>query len=147
MTFGEKIKIARINKNMSQDDFAKAIGVSKRTVSNYESYGMYPKRCAMIPKIAEVLGVDPEFLLDDTADFILSAGERYGSKAKREAKELVSDFKALAAGGELPEEDIDEVMRAIQDAYWDAKALNRKYVPKKYRTTADEEAINNPPKN
>ena len=37
-------------------------------------------------------------------------------------------------------EDIDENMRALQEAYWRAKEINRKYVPKKYRPKNNEEA-------
>ena len=36
-------------------------------------------------------------------------------------------------GGELEERDMDAMMRALQDAYWRAKEINRKFVPKKYR--------------
>ena len=43
------------------------------------------------------------------------------------------DVEALYAGGELEERDMDAMMRALQDAYWRAKEINRKFVPKKYR--------------
>ena len=28
---------------------------------------------------------------------------------------------------------MDEIMRAMQEAYWEAKAINQKFTPKKYR--------------
>ena len=34
---------------------------------------------------------------------------------------------------EITEETKDEVMQAIQNAYWKAKKENEKYTPKKYR--------------
>lgn len=40
---------------------------------------------------------------------------------------------AFFFGGELPEEDRDNVMQAIQEAYWRSKEKNKKYTPKKYR--------------
>lgn len=46
---------------------------------------------------------------------------------------LVDEFKVLAAGGKMEEEDMDEVMQAIQEAYWEAKKKNRKHVNKKYQ--------------
>lgn len=33
----------------------------------------------------------------------------------------------------MEEEDMDEVMQAIQEAYWEAKKKNRKHVNKKYQ--------------
>ena len=37
------------------------------------------------------------------------------------AMDLVADVKALWAGGEMEEEDMDEIMRALQEAYHEAK--------------------------
>ena len=37
------------------------------------------------------------------------------------------------SGGGLADEDLDEMMRGIQEAYWIAKEKNKKYTPKKYR--------------
>ena len=34
---------------------------------------------------------------------------------------------------DIPDEDLDEMMRGIQEAYWIAKEKNKKYTPKKYR--------------
>jgi hypothetical protein len=39
----------------------------------------------------------------------------------RQAMDLVADVKALWAGGEMEEEDMDEIMRALQEAYHEAK--------------------------
>ena len=44
MKFCEKIKEARTKAGLKQDEFAKAIGVSLRTVSNYEAGTRYPKK-------------------------------------------------------------------------------------------------------
>ena len=44
----------------------------------------------------------------------------------------MSQVNGLFAGGEMAEEDMDEMMLAIQEAYWLAKKKNRKYMPKKF---------------
>ena len=44
-----------------------------------------------------------------------------------QAKELVAEVSGLFAGGELEDDDKDAVLRAIMDAYWDAKNENKKY--------------------
>ena len=64
---------------------------------------------------------------------IAEASEKYGSRGRRQAEKLVKDVEALYAGGELEERDMDAMMRALQDAYWRAKEINRTFVPKKYR--------------
>jgi hypothetical protein len=39
----------------------------------------------------------------------------------------------MFAGGRLSDEALDGAMKALNDAYWIAKAKNKKYTPKKYR--------------
>ena len=52
---------------------------------------------------------------------------------KQQAEALVAELSGLFAGGELADEDMDAMMRAVQEAYWIAKENNRKFVPKKYQ--------------
>ena len=130
MKFCEKIKTLRKQKNMSQEEFAKMIGVSKRTVQNYETADMYPKSRQIYHKMAEVLDTDVNYLLTEGEEFILGASEKYGRAGEMDAMELVGSISALFAGGKMPEEDKDAVMRAISDAYWTAKENNKKYARK-----------------
>ena len=44
----------------------------------------------------------------------------------------MSEVTGLFAGGEMAEEDMDTMMKAISDAYWIAKEKNRKYTRKDY---------------
>ena len=122
MKFCEKVKEARTKAGLKQDEFAKAIGVSLRTISNYEAGTRYPKKRETYYKMAEVLKVD-----------LLNAESKYGSKGARQAKKLMAEVTGLFAGGELADEDLDEMMKGIQEAYWIAKEKNKKYTPKKYR--------------
>lgn len=43
----------------------------------------------------------------------------------------MQEVTGLFAGGELDQDDMDEMMKAIQDAYWIAKEKNRKYASKR----------------
>ena len=83
--------------------------------------------------LARVLDVDVNYLLTEDEEFISEAQERYGRRGAKDAQELVSQISGLFAGGEVTEETKDEVMQAIQNAYWKAKKENEKYTPKKYR--------------
>lgn len=133
MKFGEKIKTLRKEQKLSQADLAKAVGLSARAVQNYEIAGSYPKNREMYKKLAEVLKVDVNYLLTDDEEFISAAQEKYGRRGAKDAERLLSQITGLFAGGEITEDTKDEVMQAIQNAYWAAKKENQKYTPKKYR--------------
>lgn len=131
MKFSEKLRQSRINAGLTQSQLAKELGVSLRTVTNYETGDRYPKKRELYKKIADVLDVDVNYLLTEDEDFITGAGEKYGATGARQAQELLSEVTGLFAGGCLAQDDMDEMMRAIQDAYWIAKEKNKKYSPNK----------------
>ena len=134
MKFGEKVKKSRKNIGLSQEEFAKAIGVSLRTVTNYETAGVYPKKREVYSKMAEVLNVDINYLMTENEEFITEAANKYGLKGSKQAQKLIEEVSGLFSGGELAEDDMDIMMKAIQDAYWIAKEKNKKFTPKKYRS-------------
>ncbi len=138
MTFGEKVRAARQARGLSQKELAQKAGIAVRTIINYESGSRMPKSKDSYVRLAEVLDVDLPSLLDENAEFVIESSEKYGSRGRRQAEKLIRDVAALYAGGELEERDMDAMMKALQDAYWEAKASNRKYIPKKYRTEEEE---------
>lgn len=133
MTFGEKVRTARQAQGMSQRDLARISGIALRTIVNYESGSRMPKSRESYTRLAGALGLDPGSLADDSAEFLIRSEAEYGPRGRRQAEELVADISALYAGGDLAEEDMDAMMKAIQDAYWEAKRINRRHVPSKYR--------------
>lgn len=132
MTFGEKVKKARKELGLTQTQLGEKIGVSRRTITSYEADAFPPRTRELYCKLAEVLGVNVNYLLTQEDEFVMDAGEKYGYRGKKGAKTLVNELTGLFAGGELAEEDMDELMLAIQKAYVIAKENNRKYAPKKY---------------
>ncbi|MBR2562009.1 MAG: helix-turn-helix transcriptional regulator [Eubacterium sp.] len=133
MEFGEKLRILRKKNHLSQIDLAKRLGVSLRTLSGWENDGRHPKQAEQYDKIAAIFDYDVELLRDDSDLFITKAGEVYGSRARKQAEKIVNDLTGMFAGGVLSEADQDAVMRALQDAYWEAKEANRKYMPFRFR--------------
>lgn len=132
LKFGEKVKTLRNQAGMTQKQLAEALGVSLRTINNYEQCDAYPRNREVYSKLAEVLHVDINYLLTEDENFITKAGETYGSRGMKQAQKLISDMSGLFAGGDLTENDQDIVMKALQEVYWDAKARNRvKYNPNK----------------
>ena len=80
MTFKEKLVRLRKLKKLTQDDFAKAVGVSRQAVYKWESGQSYPE----VPKLREIkllFGISIDDLLDDT--YVVELPEK---KRKRRAK-------------------------------------------------------------
>ena len=131
MNFGEKVKLLRKRAHMSQAALAAELGVSTRTVQSYEKGQSYPKQRAIYAKLAALFNVEQNYLLTESEAFAVSANEQYGSRGKREAKELLVELTGLFAGGEMSEEDMDALMYEVQKAYIEAKEANRRFSPKK----------------
>ena len=116
--FAKKLRVLRSTVSLTQEEMAQRIGIPLRNYQNYESGKFYPKSTAVYVQIAKAFGVTVDELIgDDTpakvSDTALSA--------RLKASELMETAGGLFAGAELSEEDKDLVMKAISDAYWDAK--------------------------
>lgn len=133
MKFGEKLKKLRLDKQVSQEECAKAAGITRRAYIGYEQEGRYPRKRETYSALASFLGVDTNYLLTEDEEFVTTAGAQYGARGRRQAEELVAELSGMFAGSEMSDGDKDAVMLALQKAYWDCKQDNKKYTPKKYR--------------
>jgi transcriptional regulator with XRE-family HTH domain len=129
MTFNERLKEIRERKGLTQGQLAKLSGLSTRMIQNYEK-GSRPQ-FENAKKLATALEIPVYELLGEDGSLIAQAGEKYGTKGAKQAEQLMSEVTGLFAGGEMAEEDMDMMMKAISDAYWIAKEKNRKYAPKR----------------
>lgn len=143
MTFGEKIKKARLALNLSQSEVAEMTGISERSLYTYEQTGVMP-RSGNIRKLAGVLNVSVGYLLDEEETdtkknidydiFISNAKNQYGSRGAREAADVLSRASALFAGGELDDAAKDMFFRSIMEVYLESKEEARdKFTPKRAR--------------
>ena len=130
MAFKERLKEKRKEAGLSQAELAALVGVTSRTIQNYELGTRKPQNVEVVQKLADMLNTTTDYLLGNADRQILAAYVRGGSKAARDVEELVSEISGLFAGGELDEEEKDAVMAALTRAYWDAKEDNKKYAPK-----------------
>lgn len=135
MVFKERLKEKRMEAGLTQVQLAEKAGVTARTIQNYELGNRKPSNMEVIQKIADALNTTTEYLLGSSGTYVVEAHEKGGSKAARDIEQLVSEVTGLFAGGELSEESLEGAMKALNDAYWIAKDKNRKFTPKKYRTT------------
>lgn len=133
MTFGEKVRNERTRLGLSQDELANKIGVTRRVISSYENDSSRPRGTERYNKLADALGVNINYLLSEDEAFIANVEDNYGRRGAKQAKELLAEVTGLFAGGEMADEDMREMVDAIQEAYLIAKKNNKKYTPKKYR--------------
>lgn len=64
MSIGQRLKDARIALRMTQPDLAKAVGVTKGAIGNYETGVSSPKEPILV-KLMEVLQIDANYLYQD----------------------------------------------------------------------------------
>jgi transcriptional regulator with XRE-family HTH domain len=131
MTFSERLKGLREAKGLTQAQLANLSGISTRMIQKYES-GSRPQYDSVI-KLSRALEISASELLGEAEMLIAEAREKYGARGAKQAEQLMSEVTGLFAGGEMAEEDMDVMMRAITEAYWIAKEKNKKYTPKRYK--------------
>lgn len=81
-------------------------------------------------KLAESLNVNVNYLLSEDDAFIADVEDKYGRRGARQAQELLAEVTGLFAGGEMADEDMREMVDAIQEAYLIAKK-NNKNIPRR----------------
>ena len=134
-TFSEKVKDARLQLGLSQQQLGEATGVSLRTISSYEKGEKTPRQGTLL-RLAKALGVSVKFLIDDHCEnpvediekdsYIEDAREKYGNKGAKDVEKLLADNAALFAGGELSQEQKDEFFQAVMVAYVTCKEEAKK---------------------
>ena len=132
MTFGEKIKDLRAQKGISQPELGKRVNVSTRTIASYEAGKSYPKSREVYDRLAEVLGVDVNYLKTENEEFMTEVATQYGTRGVQQAQRILEETKKMFAGGSLSEDDEIAFMMEMQRLYLDAKKRAKKYTPKKF---------------
>jgi transcriptional regulator with XRE-family HTH domain len=98
---GERIKIVREEKKLTQDDIAKKLGLNKSTIQRYEIGAVNKIKLPVVQAIAEELGVCANWLAGES-------DEKY-EKGKPLSK---NDLKlALFDSTDVTDEELDEIIR------------------------------------
>lgn len=134
-TFSEKLKEARKELGINQQQLADLVGISKRSIAAYESTGTRP-RGDVVKRLSAALKVSADYLLIDEAEdpgygvsstpYIEEARRRYGSRAAQEMENLLRQNTALFAGGGLDQEAKDAFFEAVMKAYLTCKEEARR---------------------
>ena len=133
MKFNERLKKYREEKGLTQAQLSELAGITTRQIQNYEG-GKARPRLDAAEKIAKALNITTDELLGNADMLVAQAAEKYGARGAKQAQQLTDELTGLFTGGDLAEEDMELMMKAIQDTYWIAKEKNKKFTPKKYRS-------------
>jgi len=137
MKFGDKVREQRKKAGLSQADVAAAIGVTKRTLINYEGGTSYPQDRSVYIKLAKFFDVDVNYFLTENEEFLTLAAESYGKRGQDQANLILQQAAALFAGGELSETDQLAFIHNMQALFLESKQIAKeKFTPNKYRTGA-----------
>ena len=138
MKFGEKLREERERKNLTQGELAAILGVTPRTLINYEKGASHPQDRGIYFKLAEFFEVDVNYLLTEDEAFLQTVSEKYGKRGKDRAAVLLEETSALFAGGELSDHDKRAFAMEMQAIFLDSKdRARKKFTPKKYRNPPD----------
>lgn len=64
MGFADRLKEKSKSVNFTQSKLAVSVGVSTRTLQNYESGNRNPSNLIIVQRLADILGTTTEYLLD-----------------------------------------------------------------------------------
>ncbi|GEM_PF-6280352 len=109
MGIGKRIREARLNKKLTQEELAKIIGVTKGAIANYEGETSHPKEPVMYALI-DALGVDANFLFQDCVDTIKKspapAKADTGEITLEESNALLVALGYIKPGEQISDEDL-----------------------------------------
>ena len=111
MTFGEKLKEARKNTGLSQEELAELIGISRAAVAKWETDRGLPD-IENLKAAARLLDVSIDYLLDDGSSIDLSVTKKAIDLEKYSNGKKLSRFKKL---------EIKE--RIVREEYPDAEII------------------------
>ncbi len=100
MAIGRRIKEARLQKSLTQEQLAKIVGVTKGAIANYENNTSHPKE-HIIYDLMKALDVDANFLFQD---FVIS---KVDYATPYEMEHLIKKYRAIDEHGK---EIVDAVL-------------------------------------
>lgn len=116
MGFGEKLYQLRKEKNISQEQLAKQLGVSRQSISKWENDQGYPE-VERILKLTKIFEVDANYLFDETI-FEKDDSNQTNKKEKSKLRGLMIGPKSGKFGiGKVvvDDENLEQAFQKIDD--------------------------------
>lgn len=125
---GQRLAELRIKKELTQDELAKQIGVSRSALSLWEQ-GRRKVDQDIIPVLAQYFAVTTDYLLgasNDPRPHNPSTGKEASARETRQLEHLLEMDGLTFKGAPLSEDDRNKIKAALEIAFWDAKEKNKK---------------------
>lgn len=90
----DKIKQLRIEKNLSQKELAKTIGLSEKTISHYES-GYSEPSLEIIIKLVDYFGISTDYLIGTESEDGQIETTHFGNEISEDEQELLDKIRKL----------------------------------------------------
>jgi transcriptional regulator with XRE-family HTH domain len=146
MSIGVRIKEKRKQNNFTQKKLADLVSVSPQVISNWERGYTDPDHND-VKRLADALDVSADYLLGKSDAPSPSATnnninnaltEKDIAKRMEKIKEdLSNDDGYMLMGEPMSEEAKESILDAMEYAIRQAKRINKKYIPKKYRNNQE----------
>lgn len=92
MFIGDRIRKERINRNLSQQELGNLIGVSKVSISGYETGSKEPRLDKLV-RLSETLKLSPSYILGMDKSVVSEKTENYNIIMSNEEIELVCELR------------------------------------------------------
>lgn len=132
-TLGNRLKMFRQEKQMTLDDVAKAIGVSRQTIQRYESGVISNIPPEKLSKLSNLFNTTTDYLITGEKDLpeLTAKDER---EIESDLEDMMHSVASASCEGDDDFEDIEAFKAAVKVAMVQAKRIaKKKYTPKKYR--------------
>lgn len=120
MNIGDKIRSARLAKNMTQSELGDLLGVQKSAIAKYESGRVVNIKRSTLKKISDILEIRPSELIFDAEiknDPIGTAEKHVEMIMDEDFMEMFEDFKTL---GKKERKIVKDLVKSLAKAEKDA---------------------------
>ena len=87
MAFKDRLRDMRVQAGITQKGLASAVGITERSIQNYELGTRKPNNMEVVQKIADALHTTTEYLLGSEETFVIEAHEKGGAKSARDVND------------------------------------------------------------
>ncbi len=116
MNFAEKLKKARKDFLLTQKELSKEIGVSVRTIRNYESSKSYPKDREIYKKLAVIFNVNEDYFKIESDDKF-SSSIKFKSENTDDVVSILEIVKKFLDNKKIDGKIKKEFFYALQEEY------------------------------
>ncbi len=125
MTIGTRLKKLRNDLGITQKEAASKTGVNAKTLGGYENDVSTPDP-ETLQLLAKFYGVTSDYLISGEMGTLTD--KKYTPKGSTKDYAKLDDFLETARLHfmDAKEEDMDKIMKCLQDVYWETKEINKK---------------------